>query len=144
MKQGKDPTLAATTLEETRVRLKREGSSVENIGFESITGTLTMVTEGKIAKGSVPDVLREVAKGKSVDEAIQELQNINPTLYQEFSKALRNSNIVSAFFRYSGRFELSAKGDINFYPIFAEHNKTIINSRGRVGMVIASGIAIIL
>jgi hypothetical protein len=75
------------------------------------------------------------------DKLIKKLQDNNSPLYMEFKKALRDSNVMSKFFRDSGRFELTAKGDINYYPLFAELNKTIIGSVGRVGMVIASGIA---
>lgn len=72
---------------------------------------------------------------------IKKLRDNNSPLYTEFTKALRDSKVMSKFFRDSGRFELSAKGDINYYPLFAELNKTTINGMGRVGMVIASGIA---
>jgi hypothetical protein len=82
------------------------------------------------------------AQNKSKREKlINKLRDNMSPLYMEFKKAYRDSNVMSNFFRDSGRFELTAKGDINYYPIFAELNKTIINSWGRVGMVIASGIA---
>jgi hypothetical protein len=82
------------------------------------------------------------AQNKSKREKlIKKLQYNMSLLYMEFKKAYRDRNAISNFLRDSRRFELTAKGDINYYPIFAELNKTIINSYGRVGMVIASGIA---
>ena len=43
--------------------------------------------------------------------------------------------------RNSGRYPLCARGDINFYAVFAEAMRNVVNERGRVGCVLPTGIA---
>jgi len=43
--------------------------------------------------------------------------------------------------RESGRYPLTGRGDINTYAVFAETARTIINARGRSGLVLPTGIA---
>ncbi|MFM6398138.1 MAG: hypothetical protein ACKPFF_15805, partial [Planktothrix sp.] len=45
------------------------------------------------------------------------------------------------FIRESGRFPLTAVGDINTYAVFAETTRKLINSQGRVGIIVPTGIA---
>ena len=68
-----DPTLVATTLEETLVGLRREGVAVEAIRRDSLEETLKLVAKRKLAKEAVSEILREVAKGLGVKAAIEKL-----------------------------------------------------------------------
>ncbi len=43
--------------------------------------------------------------------------------------------------RNSGRYPLCGRGDVNTFAIFAENMRHIINSIGRVGCIVPSGIA---
>ncbi|PXF61543.1 MAG: restriction endonuclease [Candidatus Methanogaster sp.] len=82
-----------------------------------------------------------LATGSDRKMIIKELEKTNPDLYKgwiSYKKSVDNCNL---FLKHSGRFNLTAKGKLNYYPLFAENDKQIINGGGSVGMVIASGIA---
>jgi glutamyl-tRNA(Gln) amidotransferase subunit E len=68
-----DPTLIATTLEETLVSLKREGMMVENIQRAALDEIFDLIKMGEVAKEAIPDILREVAKGFGVPDVVQRL-----------------------------------------------------------------------
>src|SRR5262249_16115119 len=56
-----------------------------------------------------------------------------PLLHAEFQAALRRFDGETHLMRSSGRYPLCAKGRINTYAIFAEHNRAILAPRGRAG-----------
>ena len=69
---------------------------------------------------------------------IEDLKTRDPRLYREFRVAKRHAERMSALIRNSGRYPLSAKGDINTYQIFAD----LMRAAGqRAGMIVPSGIA---
>ncbi len=72
---------------------------------------------------------------------IKKLAQTNPSLLQEFEDEKHFAEAQSKFIRESGRFPLTAKGDINTYAIFAETVREIINIYGRCGVVLPIGIA---
>jgi hypothetical protein len=72
---------------------------------------------------------------------IKELPKTKPSLYQEYLDALHGAEAISKFLRTSDRFPLTARGDINTYSIFSELFSIIINSLGRSGVVVQTGIA---
>jgi len=72
-KHAVEPTLVATTLEETLVGLKREGVAVDNIQKAVFDEIFSLIAKGELAKEAVPDVLREVAGGIGVQDAVQRL-----------------------------------------------------------------------
>jgi hypothetical protein len=72
---------------------------------------------------------------------IKELPKTKPSLYQEYLDALHGAEATSKFLRSSDRFPLTARGDINTYSIFSELFSIIINSLGRSGVVVQTGIA---
>jgi hypothetical protein len=72
---------------------------------------------------------------------IKELPKTKPSLYQEYLDALHGAEAISKFLRTSDRFPLTARGDINTYSIFSELFSKIINSLGRSGVVVPTGIA---
>ena len=63
------------------------------------------------------------------------------TLSDEFEAELREAAGWSHLLRESGRYRLTGHGDINTYAVFAETARTIINARGRSGLVLPTGIA---
>jgi hypothetical protein len=65
----------------------------------------------------------------------------NPHLWNLWQLASREAEGQSFFLRQSGRYPLCAKGDINTYAIFAEHNRSILNPQGRAGFIVPTGIA---
>lgn len=72
---------------------------------------------------------------------IQLLPETNPGLFEEFQTALHSADAQSKFIRFSNRFPLTAIGDINTYAIFAEHFYKTINPKGRMSVLLPTGIA---
>ena len=73
-------------------------------------------------------------------EAILQLENTDPVLYKEYTEALVNAESQSRFVRFSHRFKLTATGDIDLYPMFAELCLTF--SKEAWGLVLHSGITV--
>lgn len=73
-------------------------------------------------------------------EAIEALQTSDPTLYKEYAKALADAEALSRFARLAGRFDLTATGDIDLYPMFAE--LCLSFSKEAWGLVLPTGIAV--
>ena len=57
------------------------------------------------------------------------------------SKCLATVSALSEFLRESGRFPLSAVGDINTYQVFAGLARQIVAGKGRAGIIVPTGIA---
>jgi hypothetical protein len=72
---------------------------------------------------------------------IAKLPEEDPELWAEWRAASREAEGQSHFVRHSGRYELCGKGDINTYALFAEHNRAVLESRGRAGFIVPTGIA---
>jgi hypothetical protein len=62
-------------------------------------------------------------------------------LVEEFELAKREAEGSAEFIRGSGRFSLTAVGDLNTYALFAEHFLNLIGPRGRSGVIVPTGIA---
>jgi hypothetical protein len=62
-------------------------------------------------------------------------------IVQEFELAKREAEGSAEFIRGSGRFLLTAVGDLNTYALFAEHFLKLIAPRGRSGVIVPTGIA---
>ncbi|MFN6514088.1 MAG: Eco57I restriction-modification methylase domain-containing protein [Nostoc sp. CreGUA01] len=75
------------------------------------------------------------------EKLIKELPKKNPELAQAFEDAKHDAEAQGKFIRESGRFPLTAVGDINTYAIFAETTRKLISSDGRVGVIVPTGIA---
>jgi len=72
---------------------------------------------------------------------IAALRDEDPDLWCAFYEALRLAEGASLLTRNSNRYPFCGRGDINTYALFAETNWSIINSVGRVGCILPSGIA---
>ena len=73
-------------------------------------------------------------------KAIAELPSTDPILYDEYIKALSDAESLSRFVRFAGRFNLTATGDIDLYPMFAE--LCLSFSKEAWGLVMPTGIAV--
>jgi hypothetical protein len=80
-------------------------------------------------------------QGEKRKRAIVELEHTNPSLWQLFAKESQRIAAVNAFYRESGRFELTAIGKLNTYPLFAETILQITSPTGRAGFIVPTGIA---
>lgn len=85
--KGVDPTTAAVTLEDTLTMLKREGF---NIKEENIVETLLAYKEGRIVKAAIPELLKLLSTGKSLDEAIAE--KLKPLTINEIEEIVKENN----------------------------------------------------
>lgn len=68
---GVEPMLAASTLEDTLVMLKREGISIDK---SSIISLFSVYKKAKFTKAAIPEILREMAKGKDVEKILDDKQ----------------------------------------------------------------------
>lgn len=59
----------------------------------------------------------------------------------KFEAAKYRAEAESRFIRASGRFALTAVGDVNTYALFAEHDRNLVNTTGRAGIIVPTGIA---
>ena len=71
-------------------------------------------------------------------QAIADLKKTNSELYMEYHLALSNAEAMSRYVRFSGRFPMTATGDIDLYPLFAEHCYN--SSRDVWGLVVPTGL----
>ncbi len=65
----------------------------------------------------------------------------NPALHDAFMAAKHDAEAISKFVRSSGRFPLTAVGDVNTYALFAELARTLLAPTGRAGIIVPTGIA---
>jgi hypothetical protein len=79
----------------------------------------------------------KAARQKMIDA----LPQTNPALHADFMAAKHDAEAISKFVRASGRFPLTAVGDVNTYALFAELSRTLLAPTGRAGIVVPTGIA---
>jgi hypothetical protein len=70
-----------------------------------------------------------------------EASEVDQRLVQEFELAKREAEGSGEFIRGSGRFGLTAVGDLNTYALFAELFLNLIGPGGRAGLIVPTGIA---
>jgi len=85
----------------------------------------------------IAEASNKAARSRLITELIQE----NPALHAEFIAAVHAADCVSKFLRQSGRFPLTATGDINTYAVFAETIRHLLAPAGRAGIILPTGIA---
>jgi glutamyl-tRNA(Gln) amidotransferase subunit E len=71
--EGIKPKLAAFTILSTTTELRREGVKIQNISDDTYLGIWHAVEKGRTAKEAIPDLLRSVASGTTLDDAIAKL-----------------------------------------------------------------------
>lgn len=72
---------------------------------------------------------------------IKQLPSSNPELFNEYIDACHDAEASSKFIRESNRFELTARGDINTYAVFAEIFYRTIQKNGIASIILPTGIA---
>ncbi len=87
-----------------------------------------------------PNIAQARNKAKR-GELIRKLPETNPELYVDFMAAAHNAEANSLFLRTSARYPLAGQGDINTYAVFAELFSRAVSPRGRVGVILPTGIA---
>ena len=92
----------------------------------------------------------EIANASNKAERDRLIQQLNrddalpaeKSLYLELQIAKHDSEAASQYARVGGRFPLTGVGDLNTYPLFAETFLNLLNSRGRAGLIVPTGIAV--
>ena len=65
----------------------------------------------------------------------------NPALAIDFQEVKHAAEATSKFVRASGRFPMTAVGDVNTYALFAEHSRMLLAHHGHTGIIVPTGIA---
>ena len=112
-------------------------------GFDCVLGNppweVSQMGEEEFFATRAPEVA--ALQGEKRKGAIVDLEQTNPSLWQLFAKESQRIAAVNTFYRESGRFELTAVGKLNTYPLFAETILQITSPSGRSGFIVPSGIA---
>ena len=77
--------------------------------------------------------------GAARKRAIDELEGTDPAAFQDFIAAKHMFDATNQFARESGRFDLTARGKVNTYSLFAELFTNL--ARDRAGVIVPTGIA---
>jgi hypothetical protein len=81
------------------------------------------------------------ARKKLIAALAKSDSEVDRHLFADFQRELHHADGWSHLLRVSGRYPLTARGDINTYSVFAETGRTILGPRARVGLVLPTGIA---
>jgi hypothetical protein len=79
--------------------------------------------------------------GAARKRAIAALEKENPAFFSAYQANKRRFEAANEFARASGRFDLTARGKINSYALFAELFASLTTQHGRAGVILPSGIA---
>ncbi len=127
----------------------RFGDVMENGGFDCVLGNppweriklqekeFFAARSQAIATASNKAARERLIKALSAPEA----SDSEHVMVHEFELAKREAEGSGEFIRGSGRFSLTAVGDLNTYALFAEHFLNLIGPGGRSGVVVPTGIA---
>ena len=74
-------------------------------------------------------------------QVIQSLRHEMPNLFGEYVQEKRRADAENKFFNTSGLYPLGARGRLNTYALFADRGLHILARRGRLGMVLQTGLA---
>lgn len=72
---------------------------------------------------------------------IATLRTVAPAVHDDFVRAVRAIDGENHVARETGRYPLCARGRINTFALFAEHNRNILNAGGALGCILPAGIA---
>lgn len=112
-------------------------------GFDVVLGNppweMVQLSEEEYFASRVPEIA--MLKGVTRKRAIAALEIDHPQMFTNFQEAKRNFDAINEFARSGGRFELTAKGKINTYSLFAELSLELANFGGISGIIVPTGIA---
>jgi hypothetical protein len=112
-------------------------------GFDAVLGNppweVMQLGEEEYFAQRMPEIA-ELA-GAERKRQIAALERNNPTAFRAFQVEKRRFEAGNEFARCSGRFDLTARGKVNTYSLFAEHFTRLASPRGRAGIIVPTGIA---
>ncbi|MCH7549531.1 MAG: N-6 DNA methylase, partial [Candidatus Krumholzibacteriota bacterium] len=119
-------------------------SILESGGFDCVIGNppweRLKLQEREFFSGRAPKIAAAVSAAER-RRLIARLEKADPSLYASYRKAKEKAEVVLRHARTAGHFPLTARGDINTYMLFAELARTLVAPKGRVGLLVPSGIA---
>jgi hypothetical protein len=127
----------------------RFGEVMENGGFDCVLGNPPwerIKLQEKEFFAARSEAIATAPNKAARERLIQSLKapdanEADRQLVQEFELAKREAEGSGEFIRGSGRFALTAVGDLNTYALFTEHFLRLIGPGGRSGVIVPTGIA---
>ncbi len=112
-------------------------------GFDVVLGNppweVVQLGEEEYFESRVPEIA--ALKGATRKRAIAALEAERPEIFADFQRDKRTFDAMNEFARASGRFDLTARGKVNTYGLFAEHFLNLTREGGRAGVIVPTGIA---
>lgn len=99
--EGADPVLAANTLENTLVSLRRDGINIDPAILPEL---FKIYKGGEFVKAAIPDILKDVEAGKSLNEAAAHHSVVHGTQLEKIAKA-NNYDIRTIMSKYRTRID---------------------------------------
>ncbi|WP_395334283.1 N-6 DNA methylase (plasmid) [Novosphingobium sp. BL-8H] len=116
---------------------------IGNGGFDVVLGNppweVVQLGEQEYFESRVPDIAE--MKGAARKKAIAALAGTHPEIFTEYARDKRRFEAINDFARAGGRFDLTARGKVNTYALFAEHFLNLTREGGRAGVIVPTGIA---
>jgi hypothetical protein len=112
-------------------------------GFDLVLGNppweVVQLSEEEYFTSRVPEIAK--LKGVTRKQAIAALESQQPQIFAQFVTDKRAFDAINEFARASGRFDLTARGKVNTYSLFAEHFLNLMREAGWAGVIVPTGIA---
>lgn len=112
-------------------------------GFDVVLGNppweVMQLSEEEYFASRDPDIA--AMKGAQRKKAIANLAESDPALFAAYERDKRAFESGNEFARASGRFDLTARGKVNTYALFAEHFLNLTREGGSAGVIVPTGIA---
>ncbi len=112
-------------------------------GFDVVLGNppweVVQLGEEEYFQSRAPEIAE--LKGATRKKAIAALEKERPELFAEFARDKRMFEAMNEFARAGGRFDLTARGKVNTYGLFAEHFLSLTRDGGGAGLIVPTGIA---
>ena len=115
----------------------------ENPGFDLVIGNppweVMQLGEEEYFAPRMPEIAE--LPGAARKRAIAALATEAPLAFAQYQMAKRIFDASNVFARESGRFDLTARGKVNTYGLFAESFSRLAGQHGRAGVIVPTGIA---
>lgn len=112
-------------------------------GFDVVLGNppweVVQLSEEEYFASRIPEIA--ALKGATRKSAIAALEVEHPESFVQFQADKRAFDAINEFARSGGRFDLTARGKVNTYALFAEHFLNLVNANGGAGVIVPTGIA---
>jgi hypothetical protein len=119
-------------------------SGVRRSGFDAVLGNppwdQIQLDARVFFANSAPSIAGETTTAKR-NQAIAELEEEDPELFKTFAEETRRVDGIKHFVHTSGAYPLTSFGRLNTAPLFAELARRLQGRRGRVGLIVPTGIA---